>query len=84
MELYYSGDHEEFRPINPVKEFSFSGYVDAIIKMIKGSEQKFSIGIYGEWGTGKTAHNICSVNLYQHRYDNVSSCTCRRYADAER
>ena len=48
------GDHEEFKPINPVKEFSFSMYADAIIKMIKGSDQKFSVGIYGEWGTGKT------------------------------
>jgi predicted KAP-like P-loop ATPase len=38
--------------INPILDFK--DYVDAIVKMIKGSTPKFSVGIYGEWGTGKT------------------------------
>jgi len=32
----------------------FDRYVEASVKMIKGSHPKFSIGIYGEWGSGKT------------------------------
>lgn len=38
-----------------VKPFlDFDRYAETIIRMIKGSEPNFSIGIYGEWGTGKT------------------------------
>ena len=37
---------------NPILEFK--RYRDAIVSMIRGSTPKFSIGIYGEWGTGKT------------------------------
>lgn len=32
----------------------FDRYVEAILKIVKGSHPKFSIGIYGEWGSGKT------------------------------
>lgn len=32
----------------------FGRYSDAIIKMIRSSTPGFSIGIFGEWGTGKT------------------------------
>ena len=32
----------------------FNRYVETIVRMVKGSEPNFSIGIYGEWGTGKT------------------------------
>jgi predicted KAP-like P-loop ATPase len=32
----------------------FDSYTDAIVKMIKNSYPNFTIGIYGEWGTGKT------------------------------
>ena len=43
---------------NPVKpgggEFDFQKYSDAIVSIINGSDPKFSIGIYGEWGSGKT------------------------------
>jgi hypothetical protein len=29
-------------------------YANAIVKIVKDSEPKFTIGIYGEWGSGKT------------------------------
>jgi predicted KAP-like P-loop ATPase len=32
----------------------FEAYVNTIVKMIKNSRPKFSVGIYGEWGSGKT------------------------------
>jgi predicted KAP-like P-loop ATPase len=32
----------------------FDAYSNTIVKMIKESHPKFSIGIYGEWGSGKT------------------------------
>jgi hypothetical protein len=32
----------------------FDRYVGTVVRMVKGSEPNFSIGIYGEWGTGKT------------------------------
>jgi predicted KAP-like P-loop ATPase len=32
----------------------FDSYSDAIVKMIKNSYPNFTIGIFGEWGTGKT------------------------------
>lgn len=38
--------------LNPI--LNFDAYRDAIVKMIMESHPKFSIGIYGEWGTGKT------------------------------
>ena len=40
--------------------------------MIKGSTPKFSVGIYGEWGTGKTTlmriieEKLKSDNKYSH------------------
>jgi predicted KAP-like P-loop ATPase len=38
-----------------IKPFlDFDRYVETIVRMIRGSEPNFSIGIYGEWGTGKT------------------------------
>lgn len=42
-------DIEEEEPI-----LDFKKYVSATSKIIKNSEPRFSIGIYGEWGTGKT------------------------------
>lgn len=32
----------------------FENYADTIVKMVKGSKPNFSVGVYGEWGTGKT------------------------------
>jgi len=37
---------------NPILDFE--AYSNTIVKMITKSHPKFSIGIYGEWGTGKT------------------------------
>jgi Cdc6-like AAA superfamily ATPase len=42
-------DIEEDKPI-----LEFDKYCDTIVKMVIGSKPKFSIGIYGKWGTGKT------------------------------
>jgi hypothetical protein len=47
-------DDVEFDTTKPDKEFNFQDYSNTIISMVNGSYQKFSIGIYGEWGTGKT------------------------------
>ncbi|KPL00748.1 MAG: hypothetical protein AMJ90_07740, partial [candidate division Zixibacteria bacterium SM23_73_2] len=32
----------------------FDNYRDALINIIRGSEPRFTIGIFGGWGTGKT------------------------------
>lgn len=42
-------DDVERKPI-----MNFEGFSESIAKMVKASHPKFSIGIYGEWGTGKT------------------------------
>jgi GTPase SAR1 family protein len=42
-------DDISFSPI-----LDFDDYVTSLTKIIKNSYPKFSIGIYGEWGTGKT------------------------------
>jgi uncharacterized protein YjbI with pentapeptide repeats len=42
-------DIEEDKPI-----LEFEKYCDTLVKMVIGSKPKFSIGIYGKWGTGKT------------------------------
>jgi KAP family P-loop domain len=57
-------DEKKSIPLQPVKVLTddfevkpfldFDRYVDTIVRMVKGSEPNFSIGIYGEWGTGKT------------------------------
>lgn len=40
----------------PVEDgvLGFDNYRDALINIIKGSEPRFTIGIFGGWGTGKT------------------------------
>lgn len=38
--------------INPVLDFNL--YRDAVVNIIKKSYPKFTIGIYGDWGTGKS------------------------------
>jgi predicted KAP-like P-loop ATPase len=40
--------------ISPAPILDFDKYRNAITKIIKESYPKFSIGIYGEWGSGKT------------------------------
>jgi KAP family P-loop domain len=47
-------DDPEFDTTNPDKDFNFKDHSKAIVSMINGTNQKFSVGIYGEWGTGKT------------------------------
>ena len=42
-------DNYSLRPI-----LDFDSYSDAIVKMIRNSYPNFTIGIFGEWGTGKT------------------------------
>src|SRR5688500_17315422 len=32
----------------------FENFGENIVKMIRGTQPKFSVGIYGDWGTGKT------------------------------
>lgn len=38
--------------IDPILDFNL--YTNAIVKIIKDSYPKFTIGIFGDWGTGKT------------------------------
>ena len=38
--------------IDPILDFNL--YRNAIVNIIKNSYPKFTIGIFGEWGTGKT------------------------------
>ena len=40
--------------ISPDPILEFDNYKNAIIRIIKDSYPKFSIGIYGDWGSGKT------------------------------
>jgi hypothetical protein len=44
--------NDDIEEDSPIAEFT--KYRDTIVRMIIGSEPKFSIGIFGEWGTGKT------------------------------
>jgi predicted KAP-like P-loop ATPase len=45
-------DEMNFSREEPVH--NLDSYSEAIVKIIKQSEPKFTIGIYGEWGNGKT------------------------------
>ncbi len=47
-------DEGEKALVNPNNEFSFDEYCNSIIKIVNGPHQRCCIGIYGEWGTGKT------------------------------
>ena len=38
--------------IDPILDFNL--YTNAIVKIIKDSYPKFTIGLFGDWGTGKT------------------------------
>src|SRR5215469_3263306 len=38
--------------IHPILDFNL--YTNAIVEIIKNSYPKFTIGIFGDWGTGKT------------------------------
>ena len=38
--------------IDPILDFNL--YTNAIVNIIKNSHPKFSIGVFGDWGTGKT------------------------------
>ena len=53
-EIYQKGliitDNFSRKPI-----LDFDAYRDAIVKIIKKSYPNFTIGIFGEWGTGKTS-----------------------------
>ena len=40
--------------VTPEPILDFEAYSNAIVNMITHSHPKFSVGIYGEWGSGKT------------------------------
>lgn len=40
--------------IEPLPILDFEKYSNTIVQLIKDSDPRFSIGIYGEWGSGKT------------------------------
>jgi hypothetical protein len=47
-------DDIKFNLISPDGKFDFSKYSEAVVSIINGSDPKFCVGIYGEWGSGKT------------------------------
>jgi KAP family P-loop domain len=47
-------DEVNFNPVSPDNKFDFEEYSNAVVSIIHGSEPQFSVGIYGEWGSGKT------------------------------
>jgi tetratricopeptide (TPR) repeat protein len=68
-------DDVEAKPI-----LDFEAYSDTLANMVKGSDPKFSVGIYGEWGCGKTTlmklteqklrnHGILTVWFNAWRYE---------------
>lgn len=38
--------------VDPILDFNL--YTNAIVKIIRDSYPKFTIGLFGDWGTGKT------------------------------
>ena len=48
----------------------FGAYSDALVKMIKNSHPNFTIGIFGEWGTGKTTLMKLIENKLHDGYNN--------------
>src|SRR5215212_275359 len=59
-------DDVAFHPI-----LDFEAYSDTIVKMITQSHPKFSIGIYGEWGTGKTTLMRVVEDKLKNNEDNI-------------
>lgn len=51
--------------VDPILDFD--RYSDAIVNIVKGTEPKFTIGIYGEWGTGKSTL-MKSIEEKRHDY----------------
>jgi len=57
-------DDVEFNTTKPDKEFDFRDYSNTVAKIVNGSYENVSIGIYGEWGTGKTTlMKLIEMNL---------------------
>jgi hypothetical protein len=47
-------DEEESNPIQPSEFFNVKRYSEVLADIVKRSKDKYSIGIFGEWGSGKT------------------------------
>jgi len=47
-------DEEEANPIPSGDYFDFDKYSEVLADIVERSNDKYSIGIYGEWGSGKT------------------------------
>ncbi len=57
----------------PVEDgvLGFDNYRDALVNIIKGSEPRFTIGIFGSWGTGKTT----LMRMMKKKLDDESAVT---------
>ena len=49
----------------------FDRYTNAIVKIIKKSYPKFTIGLFGDWGTGKTTLMNCISAELQHDNNSI-------------
>lgn len=72
-------DQEESDPISPDDKFHFSNYSAAICDTIRTSDQKFTVGIYSEWGTGKTTLMRLMEMLEQNQVIDLSNFQTKRY-----
>ena len=51
--------------------FDFTTYADAISNVILGTQGPFTIGVFGEWGSGKTSLLHMIQNKIKNRDDNI-------------
>lgn len=57
--------------VEPIPILDFDKYRDTIINLVKYTEPRFSIGIYGQWGTGKTTLMKSIANKLEAEDDDV-------------
>jgi hypothetical protein len=80
-------DEEEAHPISITNNFDFIRCSEVIANLIKSAETRYSIGIYGEWGSGKTTlmkliENHLNPELFRWErisFDQAEDCKLKKY-----